>query len=210
MTENRHTAPQRRTSFEDDGGTTAAGRGSIVQRAAFVAPRDAVRWGPIVAGLVTALSLFLLLSLLALGVGVTAADNANAGEQAGPVAAAVAAIIGLLSFVIGGFIAGRAAAVSGRGSGALNGFLVWALGVTSILILSAMGLSQLFGAAGDIFGQVQQTNIDPNVEVDPEQAADAVRNSAIVGFLSLALPAIAATIGGVIGARDRDEVIEEV
>ncbi len=200
-----------RVRSADDGYRTGSrSDGSIVQQAAFIAPRDSVRWGPIVAGLVTALSLFLLLSLLALGIGVTAADSANAGEQAGPVAGIVAAIIGLLSFVIGGYVAGRSAAVAGRGAGALNGFLVWALGITAILVLSALGLSQLFGAAGDIFGQVQQSNVDPNVQIDPDQAADAVRNSAIIGFVSLALPALAAAAGGALGARREEEVVEAV
>ena len=180
----------------------------VVQRAAFVAPRDSVRWGPIVAGLVTALSIFLLLSLLALGLGITAAQGANAGQEAGPAAGIIAAVIGLLAFVIGGFIAGRAAAVGGRGAGALNGFLVWALAIIAILLLAANGLGQVLGGAGDIFGQLQQTNVDPNVEVDPNQAADAVRNSALVGFVSLALPALAATLGGALGARQEREVVD--
>ena len=195
------TAPMR---VRDDAGP------DVVQRAAFIAPRDSVRWGPIVAGLVTALSIFLLLSLLALGLGITAADAANAGEDAGPAAGIIAAIIGLLAFFIGGYIAGRAAAVAGRGAGALNGFLVWALAIIAILLLAANGLGQILGGAGDIFGQLQQTNVDPNVQVDPNQAADAVRNSALVGFASLALPALAATIGGAVGARREREVVDQI
>lgn len=200
----RSTAPVRGT------GRSLGDGPDVIQRAAFVAPRDAVRWGPIVAGLVTTLSLFLLLSLLALGIGVAATDAANAGDEpqaVGMASAVVTAIIGLLAFAIGGFVAGRAAAVGGRGAGALNGFLVWALGVTAILMLGAMGLGQLLGAAGDIFGQVQATP-DPNVQVDPNQAADAVRNSALIAFLSLALPAIAAALGGALGAREEEEVVE--
>lgn len=191
---------------------TVGDSADVVQEAAFIAPRDAVRWGPIVAGLVTALSLFLLLSLLALGVGIAATDAANAGDDAGTVSTAgtiVAAAIGLLAFVIGGYIAGRSSAVGGRGTGALNGFLVWALGVTAILMLGAFGLGSLFGAAGDIFGQVQNANVDPSqVQVDPDQAADAIRNSALVAFASLALPAIAAALGGALGARREEEIAE--
>jgi hypothetical protein len=185
---------------------------SIVQEAAFIAPRDAVRWGPIVAGLVTALSLFLLLSLLALGLGIAATDVANAGDEAGTVSTLgtiAAAAIGLLAFIVGGFVAGRTAAVGGRGTGALNGFLVWALGVTAILMLGAFGLGSLFGAAGDIFGQVQNANVDPSqVQVDPQQAADAIRNSALVASASLALPALAAALGGALGGRRAEEIAE--
>jgi hypothetical protein len=181
----------------------------VVQQATFIAPRDSVRWGPIFAGFVTSLSLFILLSLLALGLGMTAADATNAGESAGPAAGIVAAVVGLLAFAIGGFIAGRSSAVAGRGAGALNGFLVWALGITAILLLGALGLSGLLGAAGDIFGQLQQTSV-PNVQVDPNQAADGVRNSAFVGFVSLALPALAAATGGALGARKERDLIDAV
>ena len=204
----RGTAPAPDTYRGTVPATRHDGSPDVVQSAAFVAPRDSVRWGPIVAGLVTALSIFLLLSLLALGLGLTAADAANAGEDAGPAAGIMAAVIGLLSFVIGGFVAGRASAVGGRGAGALNGFLVWALGITAILLLAANGLGQVLGGAGEIFGQLQQTNVEPNVEVNPAEAANAVRNSALVGFASLALPALAAAIGGAMGARREDDIVE--
>jgi hypothetical protein len=186
----------------------------VAERTAVIAPRDSVRWGPIVAGLVTALSLFLLLSLVALGVGLAAAGSNTAANQPSSVGTAgtiVAAVIGLLAFVIGGFVAGRSAAVGGRGAGALNGFLVWALGVTAILLLGAMGIGALFGAAGQIFGQIQSSNVNPSqVQVNPTQAADAVRNSALVAAVSLALPALAAALGGAIGARRKEEVVETI
>jgi hypothetical protein len=165
-----------------------------------------------VAGLVTALSVFLLLSLAALGVGLAAAGSNTAANQTSTIGTAgtiVAAVIGLLAFVIGGFVAGRSAAVGGRGAGALNGFLVWALGVTAILLLGAMGIGALFGAAGQIFGQIQSSNVNPG-QVNPTQAADAVRNSALVAAVSLALPALAAAIGGAIGARRKEEVVETI
>ncbi|HKG55809.1 MAG TPA: hypothetical protein VKA85_00995 [Candidatus Limnocylindrales bacterium] len=183
---------------------------AVARGTSFVVPRDSVRWGPVVAGLVTALSVFLLLSLLALGLGVAAVNSTNSGNQTSTIGTAgtiVAAVIGILSFVIGGFVAGRSAAVGGRGAGALNGFLVWALGVTAILLLGAAGLGSLLGAAGDIFGQIQASNVNPGqVQVDPNQAADAVRNSALVATVSLAVPAIAAAIGGALGARREHEV----
>ena len=182
----------------------------VVQRASFIAPRDSVRWGTIVAGLVTALSIFLLLSLLALGLGITAADATNAGQDAGPMAGIMGALIGLLAFFVGGYIAGRAAAVAGRAAGALNGFLVWALAIIVILMLAANGLGQVLGGAGEIFAQLQGTNVDPNIQVDPSRAANAVRNAALVGFASLALPAVAATLGGVFGARQEREVVDQV
>src|SRR4051812_36837297 len=75
------------------------------EASALLAARDSVRWGPIVAGLVTALTTFLLLSLLAVGIGLTAADPANGStdtQTLGIGSAITGAIIGLVSFFIGG------------------------------------------------------------------------------------------------------------
>ena len=201
-----------RTVRPSGGATTRTG-GDMYQETAVISPRDRVRWGPVFAGLVTALSLFLLLSLLALGLGLTAADAATSSDQTdaiGTAGAIIAAVIGLLAFVIGGFVAARTSAVVGRGPGAMNGFLVWALGIVLILALGAMGVGTIFGAAGDIFGQVQASGIQPSdvPEVDPQQAQDAIRNSALAGFVSLALPALAAVIGGVLGARKDEDLTD--
>lgn len=193
-------------------GSRATTGGDLHQEVEVIAPRDRVRWGPIFAGLVTALSLFLLLSLLALGLGLTAADAATTSSETdaiGTAGAIVAAVIGLLAFVIGGFVAARTSAVVGRGPGAMNGFLVWALGIVLILALGAMGVGTLFGAAGDIFGQVRASGVEPSdVQVDPQQAQDALRNSALAGFVSLALPALAALLGGVLGARKDEDLTD--
>lgn len=176
------------------------------------AMRDQVRWGPIVAGLVTALSVFLLLSLLAVGLGVAAAETTGVDDQAVmTTTTVVTAVIGLLAFVIGGFVAGRTAAIGvreaggeNRQAGALNGFLVWALGITLILALGAFGLGQLFGAAGQIFGELDQ--IQPGAVPEPDTSA--IANSALIAFVSLALPAIAAAAGGWFGARQAEGDIQ--
>ena len=107
----------------------------------------------------------------------------------------------LIAFFVGGFMASRTATVMQRGYGAVNGFLVWALGVVLILALAAFGLGSLFGAAGDLFAQYQQMGSPSPQGVDPQQAAEGVRNSSLGAFVGMLLPALAATIGGFIGAR---------
>ena len=167
-----------------------------------VLARDAVRWGPIWAGLLVAISSFLLLSLLALVVGAqtisTGAVDANTASQT---SAWVTAGLALLAFLLGGFVAGRTSAVPGRGSGLLNGFLVWALGTVLIAALTAFGLGQLFGAIGNVFVQFRALGLDVSPDVDREALVQGIRNSALIAFLSLALPALAASIGGFLGAR---------
>ena len=171
------------------------------EASALLAARDGVRWGPIVAGFVTALTTFLLLSLLAVGIGITAADPASGTTDAqalGIGSAITAAMIGLFAFFVGGLVAGRTSAAVGRPAGALNGFLVWALGVIVILALGALGLSSILGAAGSIIGQTGLPSVTAPA-VEAAAAAEGLRNSALGAFISLAIPAIAATLGGIVG-----------
>src|SRR5829696_8751338 len=87
------------------------------EASALLAARDSVRWGPIVAGLVTALTTFLLLSLLAVGIGLTAVDAGNRTTDTNALGiggAITGAIIGLFSFFLGGLVAARTAAAVGR------------------------------------------------------------------------------------------------
>ncbi len=204
----RTDGPHRRA--DDQVGTPSGA--TVVQQATVVAPRDAVRWGPVVAGRVTRVSQFIRLSLLALGHGIAAGQAADGAqpEQLAVGGGIIAAIIGLLSFFIGGLVAGRGAAVAGRGAGAFNGFLVWGLGLVMILWLGAAGLGTIFGAAGDIFASLPAGTVDPNaapdVQIDPAQAAETARNSALIAFASLGLPALAAALGGALGVRERHDV----
>jgi hypothetical protein len=179
----------------------------VVQQAAFIAPRDAVRWGPIFAGLLTALGTFLLLSMLLLAIGAnTVRVGSGQTDEAAAGAGIATAVVALASFFVGGFVTGRTSAVAGRPAGLLNGFLVWALGLVLILLLSAFGVGQLFGAAGDLFDQYRAAGSPQPQGVNPADVAQGIRNGAVPAFLSLALPAVAAAIGGLLGARDRGDI----
>ena len=174
-----------------------------------VARRDSVRWGPIWAGLVAALTTFLLLELLALGLGLL-----TPGDGGGAATGIVSAIIGLIAFFTGGSVAGMTSAVRGSGTGLLNGLMVWALGTVLILLLSVLGLGQLFGALGNLAGQLGPGAIGGAAEgaannaqnVDPQQAVDAVRTGAIGAFFGLLVSAIAAALGGFLGGRSREPI----
>ena len=76
-----------------------------------------------------------------------------------------------------------------------------------ILTLAAFGLGQLFGLADDVIGRRGIANLPNagNATGNARQAADDVRNSALAGFLSLGLPALAASLGGWLGARTDDD-----
>ncbi len=174
-----------------------------------VTRRDSVRWGPIWAGLITAITTFLLLQLLAIGLGLVGiGPNSNGGGGWVP------AVVGLIAFFTGGAVAGMVSAVRGAATGLLNGFLVWALGTVLIVLLSALGLGQIFGALGNVVGQLgvlqggglSVPNNVPNPDISPAQVAQAVRTGAIGAFFGLLISALASALGGFLGGRSSDPV----
>ena len=165
-------------------------------------PRDRVRWGPIWAGLVTAIAIFLLLSAAAVAVGAQVVSTRAGADEAGLAGGIVSAVIALLAFLVGGYVAARTAGVIGRGYGALNGFLVWALGIVIVLALAAFGLGSLFGASGDLFAQYQQMGQPQPEGVDPDAVIEGIRNGSLGAFVAMLLPALAAALGGWLGSRE--------
>jgi hypothetical protein len=87
------------------------------------ARRDSIRWGPIWAGLITALTTFLLLQLLAIGLGLV---DVGPGSDGG--GGWVPGLIGLIAFFTGGAVAGMTSAIRGPGSGLLLSALASMLG----------------------------------------------------------------------------------
>ena len=173
------------------------------------ARRDSIRWGPIWAGLITALTTFLLLQLLAIGLGLV---DVGPGSDGG--GGWVPGLIGLIAFFTGGAVAGMTSAIRGLGSGLLNGFMVWALGTVLILLLSALGLGQLFGALGNVAGQVgpgalgsaAQSAQGAAPNVSPQEAEQALQTGAIGAFFGLLLSALASMLGGLLGGRSSDPI----
>jgi len=178
----------------------------VVQQTNIVEPKDLVRWGPVLAGLLTALGLFLLLSTLALAIGINTMNiGSGQADEAAAGGGIITAILALLSFLVGGYVAGRTAAATATAwGGALQGFLVWALGLLLILALAAMGLGAIFGQAGDLFAQARAAGVSTDdVNVDPNAVAEGIQSGAIGAFIGLAAPAITSAIGGWLGSRGR-------
>jgi len=147
-----------------------------------------------VAGALATLATFLLLGLLALGIDLLVDEDSGAALDW------VSVIIGLLAFLVGGYVAGRilgehrdAPAEGARDAGrhgVRHGLLTWALTTVLILVLSGLGLGTLFGPVGDMMGPL-----------DPEQISQAARDGALGAFFSLLLWAIAsvvATLGAIV------------
>ncbi|MCU0532975.1 MAG: hypothetical protein MUD14_03640 [Hydrococcus sp. Prado102] len=178
---------------------------------------DRVRWGPILAGLVVALSSQLILTSLGAAIGLSGlagsgAPRSNAGDVG--LGVGIWSIVSLLiSLFIGGWVTARACGPMNRSTGLLNGAILWATTLAISAWLLASGVTGAFGVlasnAGDIVNQAQQGGVTPQA-IDPnvtaQQARDAAGNAAKVGwsfvFGSL-LGLVAALIGSSAGTRTR-------
>jgi hypothetical protein len=194
------------------------GRGETVRSVSQVMtlPTDRVRWGPIWAGLLAAFFTLLVLSLLGLAIGAStvnmgAAVQRTGNQNAGSYSAIWAGISAILAFLIGGYVAGRTAAVHERGWAALNGALVFLLALPILLWLASQGLGALIGNANHIagglgitLGQLGTTATGAVKSITPaqaQQAADTARNTAWGTLIGLLLGCGAAALGGTLSTR---------
>jgi hypothetical protein len=180
---------------------------------------DRVRWGPIISGLVIAISLQLVLSALGAAVGASTiagsgAPRTNAGGAATGVG--IWAVISLLiSLFLGGYTTARACGPMTRSSAILNGGILWATTLAFGSWLLASGVSGTFGVlasnAGAVANQVLQSgqanvpNSVPSPNVTAQQTRDIAGNIANTNWwfaLGSLLSLIAALVGATVGTRN--------
>lgn len=109
-------------------------------------------WGSIIAGAVSFVAVFLVLSFItsALGFGFISPDGAQPLSGVG-ISTGISIVVSLLiSFFCGGFIAGLAS----RRAGKLHGFLTWALSVLLLFTLIVSILSSALTTIGNVAGTV--------------------------------------------------------
>lgn len=193
------TTPVVRSTVMRDPTVTLPSRSHPTDVVAVADPPDIqqLRWGPILAGLLVALGTFFLLSLGAIAVGLQAAPGQQA-DDVGIVAVIVTSAIALIAFFLGGYVSAWSAGLTQPARSALNGFLVWASWLVVVMLMAAVGFGTLVGAMGQLFGDVDLSAPD----VQPEQLVDLLRSSSWQTLLALGLTAAAATLGGVLGARE--------
>ncbi len=162
--------------------------------------RDLVRWGPIVAGLITTVTTMLVLSVLGLAIGLSAFEPADTGTTTYSVAAAIwGAVTAVLAFFAGGWVAARTTAPGGLGVGVLNGFLVGAGAVALTIWLVGAGVGNVLGAAATNFGEIASVAFAQ----DAATAYDEARTGAWSTFATLIVALGAAAGGGALGHRER-------
>ena len=171
---------------------------------------DRVRWGPILAGLFTAITSQLVLSSFGAAIGLSSIANSGAPRSdAGDVGSAVGiwSIISLLiSLFIGGWMTTRACGPMSKSSALLNGAILWATTLAISAWLLSSGVSGAFGIAasnaGAAINQARQSGVTlprntPNITAD--QTRDAAGNAAKVGW-SFAIGSLLALASSLFGA----------
>lgn len=198
-----------------------------------VAPHDRVRWGPVLAGIVTAFAVLLFLTVIGIAIGITALNSNDTSPQNWGTAAGIwGGLTLLVAFFIGGWVAGRSSAPTLEVSGLLNGFVT---GAATLLLLVWLTTTAVTGALGffattvaDIAGAaapaaIQATNGSPPTvnettnavtAVVPDQADQAARQAAQAAqqnagpgawgtAIAIVLAVMAAMLGGKTGQEDR-------
>ncbi len=177
---------------------------------------DRVRWGPILAGLVVALSTQLVLSALGAAIGSTTIAGSGAPRSdAGNVGTAVgiwSTVSLLLSLLMGGWMTARTCGPMNRTSALLNGAILWATTLIFSAWLLSSGVAGAFGIAasnaGEVLAQTQQgTPISPATPpgVTAQQARDIAGGLSKVGWsftIGSLLGLASSMLGASIGARN--------
>ena len=165
--------------------------------------RDRVRWGPIWAGVVVVLTVFIVLQLLFFALGwLDLGFNNGSGVLAG----IVTGVLALIAFFVGGLTAGASTMWRNAGDGMLHGVLVWALSLLGIIALALIGGSALLGPLSNLISQApdaagQATQAAQNASIDPVQALNTARQTAGWTALGLGAAVAAAAIGGIAGSK---------
>lgn len=173
--------------------------------APYVAVRDQARWGPIWAGLLTALSVFLVIQSFLYWIG---AEGLHYSASGNVVATGqntwISAVVGGFCFFVGGWMAARSIGDRVDISGTLNGFCVWALGVVAIVIMAGLGSGLAFGPVGVHFGSMLFFGKTAGQASAMAASGGTIVEAGTAGWILLFLicSAILACIGGYIGAPD--------
>lgn len=206
--EGQHVEQQSVEAGRKGGAAAVAAQMPIQGEAAGVVSRvgDLVRWGPIWAGLLLALSIQLVLGSIGLAVVLTTYDPAaaNFAQRAATTLSIWSAITSLIALFVGGYVAGRMAAVLGFRNGLVQGSMVWALAVVVGMILGIAGV-------GGVLSLTTLGNVMQALQFGGEQArrvASLAAGSAWWFVIGAIVAWAAAAGGGVLGTAAHREVVE--
>ncbi len=169
-----------------------AGRERYVQDTRVIEGGSVLQWGSVWGGLLGAIGLLVVLGIVGLIVGLNRVETGIGGlGQTGTASLIWGAVIVLVSFFVGGWIAGRTLSYPASSfAGFITGSVMWALGLTLVVLLAAMGIG---GAITAIFGPFGIPNLTPG-------AVGTVQSAAVGTLAGLVLTYIVCVLGAMAGA----------
>jgi hypothetical protein len=170
---------------------------------------DRVRWGPILAGIVIAISTQLVLSALGVAIGMTVgAADAQADPNAIGLGVGIWSIISLfIALLLGSWIMARTCGPMNKNTALLNGAILWATTLALSSWLLASGVTGTFGIVMANAGEIaDRVNVNPGgtQNITPEEARNIADNVARAGWSFLfgsLLGLVASLVGATLGAR---------
>ena len=164
--------------------------------------RDRIRWGPIWAGIVTAVGAYLILQLGLVAVGAVELGDAGTSDAVWSGAAA------LVAFFIGGLTVGATSMWQGVDDGVVHGVVMWFAALVLLIVLGTFGSGVALGAI-DVSEAFEDFTAE---EIDVDQANDTAREAARNALIGLVLALVASGAGGAAGAKlwPRDDVVVDV
>lgn len=156
-----------------------------------------IKWGSAFFGWLTAIGMTVLLSALATAIGLSVgaantADTQDAAEQAtqnadtlGIIGAIVLAVILLLAYYCGGYVAGRMA----RFDGVKQGLAVWLWGIVVAIVVAIVA-----AVAGNEFNILNTLGGAPQIPVDGSLLTAS-------GLIALAIAVLVPLLGAILGGK---------
>ena len=152
-----------------------------------IARSDLISWSSIVAGMLVAFGLFVLFGAIGVAAGLEA-DDAKFGAQVGSI---ITGLFGVLSFLVGGFVAAWTADVDEGDTAIMHGFLVWALFVVFAAGVVALGGGSALGSLAGGLGTI-------DTDMTPEQLSDA----GWATVFALAIAIASSILGALLATRE--------
>lgn len=186
----------------------------IAMRRPLATAHDRVRFMPIFAGLLTAITTMVVAMFLGLAVGLSVFGSGSSGSDISTGSYIWTAVSAALSLLLGGWVAGETAAVASDGNALLNGFLVGASTLVLLLWMTISGVGTLLGGIGNNIGQVARNGLAAAPTQQLNSAGQAVQNNAgtihnvaqqvVWGtWIAIVVGLVLAALGGWIGYRLR-------
>jgi hypothetical protein len=166
---------------------------------------ERAHWSAIWAGLLGAFTAFVLFSLLGLAVGVSVFSSGGISvlPSEGTGAVIWETVAGIAAYLVGGYVAGRAAPVFKRSWAALNGLSVFFLSMPFLLfglLVLAGSAASAYAGLGSALGHLTFTSPASALAIDQ---ARSVSWAAVAWFLAAI---IASYLGGALGTRRRPQL----